>query len=1673
MPHAPAPPMSPLDNATRPNTRAATASAHQRTPIQRENHTNHINHKTPRMRANINIATLNMNGLSAPTNNMSYLDKWSMINQTLNKFKIAILAIQETHLDEETTNRIRISYGKKMNILTSYNPENPRTTAGVAFVINKSLIAPSKIVTHELIPGRALAIEIEWLETETTRLVNIYAPNNRTTHRPFWNEIDATRRDKRIPKPDFVLGDFNVTEELIDRAPTRLDDQNAIEALRDLRHAWEIHDAWRLAYPNEKTYTYRANTNNGHIKSRLDRIYVARQATPMTFNWKTCPTPVPTDHWMVAVKYAPKDAPEIGNGRWTLPTRALKDESLTQSIIDRGIRLQYDLEDIKRRQVSRDLSNPQRLWQHFKRDISAIAKARIKATYYKINTHIRLLEKDIKTLENDENADTDDKIRSESAFLTTELEYLEKKSAQDRKNTLNAELADHGEIPGGIWTVISKEKKPRDMIRRLMIPESNPPQYERNSRRMARLAKNYHENLQNDNLENNDEREFEEKIEAILNKIHPEQILTEPDLTKMNKEITEEQVRKALHLSKNGSATGMDGCPYELWKLIEEHHNQATQRNKPCFDITKTLAEVFTDIQRHGVDEYTDFALGWMCPIYKKKDRTEISNYRPITLLNTDYKLLTKALALQLMEHIPTLVHKDQAGFIPKRSIFDHIRLAKAIISYADITENDGAIVALDQEKAYDKIRHDYLWKTLEAFNLPETFTGTIKALYQNAKTQVAINGMLSEPFKITRGIRQGDPLSCPIFDLGIEPLACMIRTNPDLKGIRIPGLKEPIKINLFADDTNLYLSKDDRFDHAQETLQEWCQTSGAKFNIEKTEIIPIGSEHHRQQVTRSRKINQEDQEPMNERVRIAEDGDAVRSLGAWIGNNTNDITPWEAILDKTHKNLERWKKTHPTMKGRKAIVQIIVGGYTQFLTKAQGMPTHIESALTKMIRDFMWEDDSSPRIALELLQRPIEEGGLNLLDLKARNEAIEIVWLKSYLDLSPTRPTWAIVTDLIIDTSAPTTMCDQARGNPFLQTWNIPMKGRRAEKLNNDIVRMVTAAQKYDANLAAIRLTPQLKSLLPAWYHIAADPRPITNVESKCLLNTHETTRVADLIQMSARLREPQGDRTHLNGPQCICQDCVRDRRKGCKNPHACAVEARIRIENIAPKLNPNHTGDNRDNLTLTRNRKQSNEAARRTQGEIIFDPTITCKDDLSECFRIFTNPNQITNIPASRPRARGVILRNQQISAYTDGACFENGKANARCGSGIWFGPNQHRNKAIRIPGEEQSNQVGEIAAIIITAETIPQSWPLKIYTDSQYVIDGLTMHLRDWENNGWIGVKNAALFKKAAYVLRKRSAPTVFQWVKGHSGVEGNEESDQLAKDGANKATPDELNLDIPREFDLQGAKLATITQAIAYRGILERRGQYTRPATANNLERARDAVARYTRKLETDKTIWHGLQKPTIRVKIRQFLYKAMHETQKIGNFWAHIPGYEERQNCTTCNVPETMSHILILCRALPTHTIWNLAKDHWPQSNPQWPEISLGIILGCGSIERNDLPNGQNPNDENDQDNQRTHTNAGAARLLQILLTESAHLIWVLRCERVIQGRNHETTEITKRWRDNINKRLTEDRITATVIKQDKASIHKVRSTWEGVLEKTRALPNDWLHNREVLVGRRA
>ena len=1666
-----------LTNAARPNTRDAAIGANQhwntrRTPQGDPPSRAHVAETTTlppnkkNMRANITIATLNMNGLTAPASGMSAVEKWATVNQTLNKYKIAILAIQETHLDQEAAEGIKQTFGRKMHLEYSSHPRNPRTSSGVAFVINKSLIAPSSIEAHELYPSRALALKIKWLETESTTLFNIYAPVNKPAHKAFWEETEKERLTRRLPRPDFMLGDLNVTEDPIDRAPARADDQSATEALRNTRQIWNVQDAWRQSYPEDKKFTYRTNSNGQHAKSRLDRIYVAEPKIPLTFNWTITQTAVPTDHWLVAVKYAPKEAPKIGKGRWTLPLYLLNKKEFIDEVVSRGIKLQSEIENTEAPNTEWRGKNPQQLWSDFKEDIQSIAKEAIGKSHHKLNSYMKRLEKDRNDLANDPNADTDGRIRTNEAYIAHRLESLEKKMAQDKKYRLNADLARHGEKLGGIWSAISKEKKPRDLIRRLRIPDTAPPQYERDSERMADLAKKYHENLQGcDVPPNADDQDTE--IDKALSEIPENQTLSPLDEQAMSQTLTEAQTRKALHLTKNGSATGLDGCPYELWKSLQARHEETTKKGKPSFDIIKTMTRILTDIQSNGVCRDTDFALGWMCPIYKKKDKTEISNYRPITLLNTDYKILTKALAIQLMDHIRDMIHRDQAGFIPKRSIFSHIKLAMVIIQHAEATEEDGAIIALDQEKAYDKIRHDYLWKVLNTFNLPSTFIKTIKALYAEARTQVAINGFFSDPFVVTRGIRQGDPLSCALFDLAIEPLACKIRNDPDIKGLKLPGIADPIKAKFFADDTSVYLNKEDSFDHLQTVLREWCHVSGARFNIEKTEVVPIGTMRHRNNVINTRKINQRDNEPLNERVKIAKDGEAIRFLGAWIGNHTNVMVPWEPVIDKINKRLQRWNTAKPTMKGRSTIIQAIIGGMTQFLTMAQGMPENIEKALTKIARKFMWSGDSSPRLALEILQRPINEGGLNLLDISTRNEAIELMWLKEYLDLSPSRQDWARVTDLLINAAAPPTINPEAKTNSFLQTWKPATRGKRTTHLGTNTMRMIKTATKYNTNLAAIKLTNNLRAQLPAWYHLAAIPRPMTTIAAKCLLRTHEALSVADLVRISARIRNPNANQNspHLEITYCYCPDCSEDRSKGCRNPHACAIEAQMRLGQIIPKLNPLSPGDEHGDLSLTNRRKRRNIVAKSKNDEILFDPSITTRTELAECFRVLTDPTRISEHPARRTAPRETRLRLQEETVYTDGACINNGKANARCGSGIWFAPDHEKNRAFRVPGEAQSNQVGELTAIIIAIETVPLNQPLKIITDSKYAIEGLTTHLKYWEDQGWIGVKNAPFFKKAAYLLKRRTARTSFKWIKGHTGDLGNEGSDRLAKEGAEKNEPDTLDLEIPKSFDLQGAKLSTLNQKTAYKGIRSQKKRLTRKSTDANLRKAREALRDYSGNTETDETIWNGIQNPTIRTTNRQFLYKAMNQTQKVGGYWNNIPNNGEKAICNTCNEIETMDHILTECGTTARGKIWQLAEDLWPHTYPPWPDLTMGIILGAGSITAPDLPQ---TNDET----RRKQKTQGAIRLLQILITESAYTIWVLRCERVIRGRMHSEGEIERRWQQTINKRLIEDKIDATRTNHNKHRQKITKQTWEEALSLAGELPDGWLRNREVLVGRR-
>jgi ribonuclease HI len=209
------------------------------------------------------------------------------------------------------------------------------------------------------------------------------------------------------------------------------------------------------------------------------------------------------------------------------------------------------------------------------------------------------------------------------------------------------------------------------------------------------------------------------------------------------------------------------------------------------------------------------------------------------------------------------------------------------------------------------------------------------------------------------------------------------------------------------------------------------------------------------------------------------------------------------------------------------------------------------------------------------------------------------------------------------------------------------------------------------------------------------------------------------------------------------------------------------------------------------------------------------------------------------------------------------------------------------------KQSNQIAEVVAILVALQLTKPYIPITFITNSQYAIDSLTKHLPEWENKGWIDVKNSEYLKATAYQLRRQSAQTSFIWVKGHNGHHGNKQADLLANEGANKPEEDHIDLSIPDKFNLQGTKLSGITQAIAYKGICTSSKMTPRQATMNNLNIARHTIQEMTDQLENDAALWNGCRNKDFPRKIHQFLYKAMHGVYRIGDYWTNIPTYEQQ------------------------------------------------------------------------------------------------------------------------------------------------------------------------------------
>lgn len=499
--------------------------------------------------------------------------------------------------------------------------------------------------------------------------------------------------------------------------------------------------------------------------------------------------------------------------------------------------------------------------------------------------------------------------------------------------------------------------------------------------------------------------------------------------------------------------------------------------------------------------------------------------------------------------------------------------------------------------------------------------------------------------------------------------------------------------------------------------------------------------------------------------------------------------------------------------------------------------------------------------------------------------------------------------------------------------------------------------------------------------------------------------------------------------------------------------------LNKISPKYYPNSVENPIEEVAVVTNEPDA-------PGRLRFYKNTTIRS-LDEGFLIFGTSKTNSRLPITPGSLPPDTTEDDQptVIVYTDGSCESNGTLEARAGAGTWYyAQDDVRNKAIRLPDDlDQSNNTGELVAILTAAVDTPSNHTLEIRTDSQYAIDNLITH-RARHEDGWINTSNREISKKIIAVLRQRNGTTFLKKVKGHSGDQGNDGADQMANIGARKEVSDVVDLTIPPTFQLEGAQLIGLNQAQLYRGIRECKEKNLTPrrAAVISLDITRWAAKEQWEILPTDAAIWNSIRNNNIDRKIRAFLYKALHATHRIGTYWDKIPNYEHRSRCTTCSGVEDLEHILTVCPNYGQETVWALVRDILALKGIDIQDARIGNILSA-PLASFKLPGGK--------------PNAPLNRFYTIIMTESMYLIWLLTCEWRIEhngdpAKLHSTQEITSKWPYRINRRLRIDQTMASknTHKWKKVTKKLVLKTWNGTLNNEAELPEDWIGRRGVLVS---
>jgi hypothetical protein len=463
------------------------------------------------------------------------------------------------------------------------------------------------------------------------------------------------------------------------------------------------------------------------------------------------------------------------------------------------------------------------------------------------------------------------------------------------------------------------------------------------------------------------ERVREETKELFINNEIPK--LTEDEKASCELVLTIDEIAKAVKNLKNEKTPGMDGFPVEFYKFFWK-------------DVGPLVFDSLAGSINKG-EMSIDQKRGVINLIPKKdKDVRRLKNWRPISLLNTDYKILTKTLATRLKHVLPSVIHPDQVAYLKGRYIGQNIRTIIDIMDYTNEQKLEGIVAFLDFEKAFDSIDWRVIDESLESFNIGPVFRKWVKIVYKDISSCVTNCGFSSEYFNITRGVRQGCPLSAYLFIVVAEILAINIRNDRNIKGIKIGDTET--KVIQMADDTTNFIKDEKSLENILETLNKFYSYSGLKLNLTKCEAMWLGKNKDSKEKPLGLKWVKE-----------------AKALG--ITFTYDKKINYEKNFTKKLLELKRilaiWGQRDLSTLGRITIFKSLAFSKVIYQCNNLTVSEDFIKELNKLAFDFIWHKKPD-KVNRTTIIADYDKGGLKMLDVESFVQAQKIMWVKRLLKI-------------------------------------------------------------------------------------------------------------------------------------------------------------------------------------------------------------------------------------------------------------------------------------------------------------------------------------------------------------------------------------------------------------------------------------------------------------------------------------------------------------------------------------------------------------------------------------------------------------------------------------------------------------------------------------------------